>query len=379
MTSDEVIAAFGRLKTGSRDGLRLPHKPLLALLALGRLASGDHGPIPFPQVEKPLSVLLQAYGPKGTGNPQEPFWRLRRDGVWELGGTGHLAAPDTVSPPGLKELRVGVTGRFAADVGRALGAEPGLVNRLARALLDDHFAPSLQPGIADAVGLDLSAPPPLVPTANRRARDPKFRERVLTAYGNRCALCGVKLHRGLTPSALGVEAAHLRWFAFDGPDSVNNGVALCALHHIAFDPGAFTAAKDWSVSVSEEVNGDGADVLLRGERLSLGRTACQEDRPAQEFLAWHPCFRRVGRLWNLRLDLPRRRTGRGGGAGDPSPQVVRCRDGGRRHCRARAVLENVLPETPEGRPRGVTLPVRHARPGRPGRAPGAKILCGNQP
>jgi len=288
MTSDEVIAAFGRLKTGSRDGLRLPHKPLLALLALGRWASGDHGPIPFPPVDKPLSVLLQAYGPKGAGNSQEPFWRLRRDGVGgELGGTGHLAAPDAVSPPELKELRAGVTGRFAADVGRALEAEPGLVNRLPRALLDAHFAPSLQPGIADAVGLGLSAPPPRVPTANRRARDPKFRERVLMAYGNRCPLCGVKLHRSLTPSALGVEAAHLRSFAFDGPDSVNNGVALCALHHKAFDLGAFTVEEDLSIAVSEEVNGDGPDVLLKREPLRLGPTACKEDRPTAEFLEWH--------------------------------------------------------------------------------------------
>src|SRR6478736_3652870 len=107
MTSDEVVEAFGRLKTGSRDGQRLPHKPLLVLLALGRWASGDHEPIPFSDVEKKLSALLLTYGPKGAGNPQEPFWRLRRDGVWELGGTDGLAAPEAPSPPGLRELRAG--------------------------------------------------------------------------------------------------------------------------------------------------------------------------------------------------------------------------------------------------------------------------------
>jgi hypothetical protein len=41
------------------------------------------------------------------------------------------------------------------------------------------------------------------------------------------------------------------------------------------------------VSVSEEVNGDGADVLLRRERLRLGPPACNEDRPRPEFVAWH--------------------------------------------------------------------------------------------
>ena len=101
MTPDEVLDAFCRLKKGSRAGQRLPHKPLLVLLALGRWANGDHGPIPFAGVEKKLSALIQTYGPKGAGNPQEPFWRLRRDGVWELGGTEHLAAPNAVAPPGL--------------------------------------------------------------------------------------------------------------------------------------------------------------------------------------------------------------------------------------------------------------------------------------
>jgi len=77
--------------------------------------------------------------------------------VWELGGTGHLAAPGAAAPPGLRELRAGVTGRLSADVRQALEADPGLVSRVGRALLDAHFPPSLQPDIADAVGLDLSA------------------------------------------------------------------------------------------------------------------------------------------------------------------------------------------------------------------------------
>jgi putative restriction endonuclease len=288
MTPDELLDAFGRLKKGSRDGKRLPHKPLLVLLALGRWANGDRGPIPFADFEKKLEALIRTYGPKGAGNPQEPFWRLRRDGVWDLGGTEHLAAPAAVPPPGLKELRAGVTGRFSAGVRQALEADPGLMGRLARAVLEENFPPTLQQDIADAVGLDLSEPAPAAPApAKRRARDPGFRDRVLTAYGNRCALCGVKLQLGLTPYAVGVEAAHVRWFNFDGPDTVNNGVALCAFHHKAFDLGAFTVKKDLTVLVSADLSGDGEDVLLREGTLRLKRPACDEDRPEEEFLAWH--------------------------------------------------------------------------------------------
>jgi putative restriction endonuclease len=80
---------------------------------------------------------------------------------------------------------------------------------------------------------------------------------------------------------------HIRWFAYDGPDHVTNGLALCAFHHKAFDLGAFTVEDDLAVSVSEEVQGDGEDVLLKREPLRVGSPACKEDWPKPEFLAWH--------------------------------------------------------------------------------------------
>ena len=41
----------------------------------------------------------------------------------------------------------------------------------------------------------------------------------------------------LAGSSVGIDAAHLRWFAFDGPDDLDNGLALCALRHKLFDRG----------------------------------------------------------------------------------------------------------------------------------------------
>jgi putative restriction endonuclease len=104
---------------------------------------------------------------------------------------------------------------------------------------------------------------------------------------NRCALCRVKLHLGLTPFALGVEAAHIRWFADDGPDHVTNGIAFCAFHGKAFDLGAFTVEEDSSVLVAADLHGDGDDVLLRHKALAITPPGCKEDRQAATFLAWH--------------------------------------------------------------------------------------------
>lgn len=67
-------------------------------------------------------------------------------------------------------------------------------------------------------------------TQSQFARNPRFRQAVLDAYENRCAMCGVQLEL--------IEAAHLVPHAHpNGLDVVPNGIALCALHHKSLDTG----------------------------------------------------------------------------------------------------------------------------------------------
>jgi len=49
------------------------------------------------------------------------------------------------------------------------------------------------------------------------------------------AFCG--FHALLNRVATGVDAAHVHWHSLHGPDDVENGIALCKLHHWAFDKG----------------------------------------------------------------------------------------------------------------------------------------------
>jgi putative restriction endonuclease len=42
----------------------------------------------------------------------------------------------------------------------------------------------------------------------------------------------------------------VRWFAFDGPDALDNGLALCALHHKLFDLGVLGLNPGLQVMVS---------------------------------------------------------------------------------------------------------------------------------
>jgi len=68
----------------------------------------------------------------------------------------------------------------------------------------------------------------------RGASARSFSVKVLEAYHNRCAFCGRTLS-GIDGIMSGIDAAHiLAWSRYD-LDVVQNGIALCKLHHWAFD------------------------------------------------------------------------------------------------------------------------------------------------
>ena len=77
-------------------------------------------------------------------------------------------------------------------------------------------------------------------THSQYARSPQFRQAVLNAYGNCCAMCGIQLEL--------IEAAHLVPHAHPrGLDVVPNGVALCNLHHKSLDTGLLYIDAGYSI------------------------------------------------------------------------------------------------------------------------------------
>ena len=80
-------------------------------------------------------------------------------------------------------------------------------------------------------------------THTQYARSPQFRQEVLSAYGNRCAMCRLQLEL--------VEAAHLVPHAHPkGFDIVENGVALCALHHRSLDTALLYIDGDYRIRLN---------------------------------------------------------------------------------------------------------------------------------
>lgn len=80
----------------------------------------------------------------------------------------------------------------------------------------------------------------------RLYRDAKFRPAVLRAYQYKCAVCQCALKL--------VDAAHIVPIAFpQSTDEVTNGLALCRLHHGAYDNGLLGVKSDLSVVVNPKV------------------------------------------------------------------------------------------------------------------------------
>jgi putative restriction endonuclease len=224
---------------------------LLLLYALGRFQADAEGELRYSVVEADLKQLLADYGPARGTTPAYPFHHLANDEVWEVRTDRGPGSPGTA----VTELRAsGATGRLAPDLRAALRREPSLLGRMARVLLDLHFPSSLHPDLCEAVGLELElAETDALTAPARRQRDRRMRELVLTAYEYQCAFCGYDGMIGTAPVAL--EAAHVRWWAYDGPDDVDNGLCLCSLHHKLFDKGVLGIGDNHRVLVSQHFVG----------------------------------------------------------------------------------------------------------------------------
>jgi putative restriction endonuclease len=80
----------------------------------------------------------------------------------------------------------------------------------------------------------------VVRTVSEWSRRRDFRIRVLNAYGHRCALCQVQLEL--------VQAAHIIPVGAPGSnDLTSNGLALCLLHHGAYDDSLVGVREDYHI------------------------------------------------------------------------------------------------------------------------------------
>ncbi|MDE2928282.1 MAG: HNH endonuclease [Acidobacteriota bacterium] len=288
MTRKRLLDLFENLYVWKRRGIRAPHKPLLLLLALGRVLDGRERLVPYTQIENSLKELLRRFGPpRKAFHPEFPFNRLRNDKLWEVPGSEILSR--TASRDFLVgELREhGIKGGFPEWAYELLRNDSEIAREAAQGLLDAHFPESLHDQIRVATGIPY---PWKVRETPARRRDPAFRREVLREYEYRCAVCNFDVRLG--DDLIGLEAAHIMWVAAGGPDKVANGLALCGLHHKALDRGAFgleAIGANYRVLISSEVHGQSDPIrwFLDYHDKPLRPPRNRRLDPDPEYVNWH--------------------------------------------------------------------------------------------
>jgi putative restriction endonuclease len=150
--------------------------------------------------------------------------------------------------------------------------------------VDDLYAAESDALGTLAVAEDVAEPRRAYVTATfrRRLHQVAFRERVIRAYAERCALCRLR-HQEL------LDAAHITPDSdAEGEPVVSNGVALCKLHHAAFDRFFFAIRPDYVIEVRPSVlrESDGPMLVvglqqINGQLIHLPRRAVDLPDPAR--------------------------------------------------------------------------------------------------
>jgi putative restriction endonuclease len=149
--------------------------------------------------------------------------------------------------------------------------------------VDERRAPLLGPRVEDSVEADARRRY-VTRSTRQRLHQQSFRERVLAAYQASCAICRLR-HDALLEAAHILPDGHPR-----GEPIVPNGLALCKLHHAAFDAHLLGVNPDLAVIIRPDVlqEPDGPMLVhglqeFHGARIVVPRSASL--RPNREFLA----------------------------------------------------------------------------------------------
>jgi len=133
-------------------------------------------------------------------------------------------------------------------------------------------------------------------TREAKIRNRAFSQAIKEVYNFGCAICGMKIYSP-DRSQWEVEAAHIVPHYANGKDDIWNGIALCRLHHWAFDVGWFTLSDSFKILASGKIKELPADLgklenydfigQLTKEDLMVHLPEEKEVHPHPNAVKWH--------------------------------------------------------------------------------------------
>lgn len=151
MNQAEILLLFSRLNCARLGGIYAPHKPVLLLLVLEKILNGHINHFLYVDLDHDLKKLLEKYGSNNASNTRnEPFWRLKNDGIWNIEAPTHLLAlSNTPTPTQLIEEQA--AGVLKIEIYETLKQNPALIKEIALQLIKQFIAKPYQtPLLADA-------------------------------------------------------------------------------------------------------------------------------------------------------------------------------------------------------------------------------------
>jgi putative restriction endonuclease len=284
---DDFLMQVDLLNVNVNGGKPALKKPLCLLLLISKFENQaiKENKIRFTDIESELGELIISFGgrPNKSGpRPGQPYQYLNSSIFWTI----HL--PKGIEMTHKRDLSI----KILRDQETYVKLDEAIFEMLfksrefravaAEFILKKWWPETIQEEILSTLSL-----PTYMPISTKPQRNKEFAEKVLSNFRYRCAICG--FNATFNKHHFGLDGAHIKWFSQNGPDIVNNGLALCKIHHWAFDKGAisiepntlkievsplFIGRDDQSIEIIES---------FRGREIF----PFKEETPDERYLGWH--------------------------------------------------------------------------------------------
>jgi predicted restriction endonuclease len=144
MTDLEILKLFSSINCARQGDGFAPHKPILILLLLEQVLKGHANNFSFAEFDHDLKKWLEKYGSNNASNTRnEPFWRLKNDGILDIIAPALLNAQSGTPTP--KQLiEANVFAQLKVDIYQGIRNNPDLIAKIAKSLVTQFVSKTLQ-------------------------------------------------------------------------------------------------------------------------------------------------------------------------------------------------------------------------------------------